>query len=131
MNRNEATRRNKPEGILVLFAIVCGNASFGQHAQRLTTSHEEPIKRLYVDSFEGKTSAAQLRERLIARLRSDRKWQIVDRPEEADAVVHGNGETWVKGYISMNPRSKSLHQPAYGGCWRSGTKAGRRCGPTL
>ena len=39
-------------------------------------------------------------------------------PRDADAIVSGDGETWIKGYRSLNPRSGRLPangEPQYAG----------------
>jgi phosphate ABC transporter phosphate-binding protein len=75
-----------------------------------------PIKTLCVDNFRGKLGAADLRAKVIDRIHALGKFQIVDQPASADAVLHGTGELWVRGYVSTAPRSPgSLHEPIYGG----------------
>ena len=52
----------------------------------------------------------------MERLRGDRHWQVVESPNEADAIVDGTGEIWIKGYVSNNPRlNTGWRQPVYGG----------------
>jgi hypothetical protein len=49
-------------------------------------------------------------------LRKVRGLEVVATPEEADAVMSGNGELWVKGYYSTSPRPSPYGQNAiYGG----------------
>jgi hypothetical protein len=74
------------------------------------------IKKVYVDSLGDKKGANELRAALIARLRKSHEIQIVASPNEADAVITGSAELWVKGYYSTNPRpSKYNEMPIYGG----------------
>jgi phosphate ABC transporter phosphate-binding protein len=78
------------------------------------TSPSESITRLYLNSFEGKIGAVQLREKVLARLRADHSWEVVDNPSEADAFLNGSGEMWLQGYVVVNARSKT-RQAVYGG----------------
>lgn len=81
------------------------------HAQSST-----PARKIFVASFQGKSGTADLRDKVIARLRSSHEVSVVGTEAEADAVVHGSGETWIKGYVSVSPAPKaSVRQPVYGG----------------
>lgn len=102
--------------ILTFLAMLIVGSLPGRSVQASEPMHSEPIKRLYVDSFEGKFGSAELRQRVIARLNADHTWQLVDKPTEADAVVRGSGEIWVKGHFSNSPHAKSsTREPVYGG----------------
>ncbi len=75
------------------------------------------VKRLYVEAFAVKGAPVKLRDDVIAELR---KLSISIAPERsgADAVLTGDGETWIKGYRSLNPRSgrsPSNGTPLYAG----------------
>lgn len=72
-------------------------------------------KKLYVETFSGGNPAAQLRQSLIKRLRKS-KYQIVDAPSDADAIVKGTGQIWIKGYLTTNSRAPATNRQAvYGG----------------
>jgi len=76
------------------------------------------IRTLYIASFGDNNGARSLRESLVRKLRSNPKLSIVDNPGQADAVIGGSGEIWVKGYYSLNPRIRfNTHDahPVYGG----------------
>jgi phosphate ABC transporter phosphate-binding protein len=74
------------------------------------------IKTIFVDAFEHKADSAQLRDKVIARLHASREVRVVATASDADFIVQGTGETWVKGYVSINPRpSSSVRQAVYGG----------------
>jgi phosphate transport system substrate-binding protein len=95
---------------LLLFA-ACGLSLLAQPGQHPT----ESVRRLYVNAFQG-GSSSQLREKLVAHLRADSRWQVVDNPSQADAIVDGSGEIWVKGYVSTSIHpSPSSRAPVYGG----------------
>ena len=75
------------------------------------------IKRVYVEPFPEKAGSVKLREDFIAELRK-LSFSIVPSEAGADVVVAGNGETWIKGYRSLNPRSGRLPsngEPVYAG----------------
>lgn len=74
------------------------------------------VTRVYVGSLGDKQGAADIRDKLRQRLRKSRDIEVVGSPSEADAIVTGTGEIWVKGYISANPkRSSYSHEPVYDG----------------
>ena len=73
-------------------------------------------KKLYVDQFSEGDESAQLRQSLIKRLQKNGRYQVVDTPNDADAVVKGSGEIWIKGYLTINSRAVATNrQPIYGG----------------
>lgn len=54
----------------------------------------------------------------MVQLRKQGSFSIVPSEAEADAVIAGDGETWIKGYRSLNPRSGRLPSngdPVYAG----------------
>lgn len=111
-----ATRAAAWVGLAIVLACCRNFPAFGQSAPHPASSHPQSVNRLFVDPFQGKLGSAQLRDKVIARLRTDRNWQIVDSRNEADRIVDGNGELWIKGYVSNNPHaSASWRQPVYGG----------------
>ena len=76
-------------------------------------------KRLYVEPFTTRTGAQELRDNLIAELRKLRSFSLVSDEANADLVLDGGGEIWIKGYRSFSPRSHmkmpSNGTPLYGG----------------
>lgn len=76
------------------------------------------IKHIYVEAFPSKTGSEKLRQDLIAQLRKLGSPSVVASESDADAIVTGDGETWIKGYRSLNPRSGRLPsngEPVYAG----------------
>lgn len=76
------------------------------------------IKTLYVEPFAMKTGAEKLRADVIAQLRKLGSISLVSGPSNADATLSGDGEIWIKGYQSLNPRSGRLPSdgtPIYAG----------------
>jgi hypothetical protein len=76
------------------------------------------VKRIYVEMFPAKTGSGKLREDLMAELRRLGSPSIAASESDADAILAGDGETWIKGYRSLNPRSGRLPSngdPVYAG----------------
>jgi hypothetical protein len=78
------------------------------------------IKRIFGERFPAKTGSEKLREDLVAELRRLGSLSIVasEAEAEADAIIAGAGNTWIKGYRSLNPRSGRLPsngEPEYAG----------------
>ena len=70
------------------------------------------VKRLYVEPFTLKNGGVKLREDLILELRKLPRVSVVTDRSSADAILAGEGEIWIKGYRSLNPRSG--RQPSNG-----------------
>lgn len=67
---------------------------------------------LYVENFSGGPAAAQLRDSIMRHLERSRRFRLVSSAADADAVLHGTGEVWVRGHISINPRTPSSDRRA-------------------
>ena len=94
-------------------ALACCYALSAQQ-----TFHLDGIKRIYVEPFTVKKGSDKLRDDVVAQLRKLNAITIVSRPSDADATLGGDGEIWVKGYRSLNPRSGRLPSdgtPVYSG----------------
>lgn len=108
-----ATRLVGRTTIILLLHFFFLAFTFGQNPSKPLP---ESTKRVFIDAFEGKLGSAQLRDKVATRLRSDRNWQVVASPSEADAIVDGGGAIWVKGYVSNSPHaSASWREPVYSG----------------
>src|SRR5262249_20102003 len=97
---------------LVCWVAAAGLSLGGQQSAPLSS-----VKRIYVEAFANKDGAEQLRADVIAQLRRS-NIAIAHERSGADAILEGSGETWVKGYRSLNPRSgrsPSNGTPVYGG----------------
>ena len=67
------------------------------------------IKNVYVDSFGDKPGSMDLRGKIISELAKSGRFHLVESASEADAVLAGSGEVWVKSYYSLNPRNRSVN----------------------
>ncbi len=76
------------------------------------------VKRLYVEPFTTKAGVEKLRDDVIAELRKQNSITVVADESNADVILGGGGEIWVRGYRSLNPRSGRLPSdgtPVYDG----------------
>lgn len=87
---------------MLLFAL-CLVASGATGAQSTGASAGE---RLYIEPFATKAGAEKLRDNLIAQLRKTSPVAIVNDQSEADLILAGGGEIWIRGYRSFSPRSE-------------------------
>src|SRR5271166_819787 len=91
---------------LVLSAITL----HGQTARDLSQ-----VKKVFVSSWSG-NGAAELQDSLVRQLRKSGKFEVVASLAQADAVIKGSGQIWVKGHIATSPRSPAANRQAvYGG----------------
>jgi hypothetical protein len=77
-----------------------------------------PAERIYVDSFGDKPGAKMLREEIVKLLSKSRGVGVAADRSQADYILSGSGETYIRGYIGTNPRVRYLNsdaQPVYGG----------------
>ena len=97
----------------VLLCLLGNHPVWSQSAEPL-----DHVNRVFVDSFGAKAEEQQVRQAVIDELRRRAKPSVVDSSAQADAVLTGSGEIWVKGYFSLNPRARSVGEdahPVYGG----------------
>ena len=82
-----------------------------------TSPQAQPkVKRVYVEAFPVNPGSALLQQDVLEQLKASHHLEVVHDASEADFVVQGNGETWIKGYVSNNARNpSSARQPVVGG----------------
>jgi len=76
------------------------------------------VKRIFIDGFGDKPELREVKKDLAAELRKTELFGIADSPTDADATLTGHGDTWLKGYYSLNPRagtSPANGEAVYGG----------------
>jgi hypothetical protein len=103
----------KFEVFAMVSALLIPHYGFSQDA-----THLGSVSRLFVASFGEKPGTSTLRGNVAALLAKSHAVTVVKKPEEADAVLMGTGEVWVKGHYSLNPRQREVtadSQPIYGG----------------
>src|SRR5579871_6693131 len=87
-------------------------------ASQATSTRSTDIKRLYVEPFTTQTGSEKLRDDVISELGKLKSISLVPSESQADQILGGGGEIWVKGYRSLNPRSgrtPSAGTAVYGG----------------
>jgi hypothetical protein len=88
--------------ILTTTEVLYSTALGGVRAQTAETLPQ--VKKVYVTSLGGKQGAAELRDKLILRLKKCPGIEVVGSSSEADAILIGTGETWQIGYINTSPK---------------------------
>jgi phosphate transport system substrate-binding protein len=83
---------------LVAFCMVLGSALAWQ------TLPATRIRQIYVEPFATKGGSEKFREDVIAELRKKASVSIAANEADADAILAGGGEVWIKGYRSHNPQ---------------------------
>jgi phosphate transport system substrate-binding protein len=76
------------------------------------------IRRLYLEPFTTKAESEKLRADVASELRKLASILVVPSEANADLILGGGGEIWVRGYRSLNPRSErspSNGTPVYDG----------------
>ena len=73
------------------------------------------IRTIQVESVGNGHSAQALRQRIIERLKKGGLLEIVDAPSSADVILRGSSSIWATGTVSLDPRSKSVHETNYAG----------------
>jgi hypothetical protein len=74
--------------------------------------------RIFVEPFPDKPGGAALREAVVSLLSKEQGLAVVTDAAQADFIVSGSGETYVRGYVGTNPRVHYLNRdakPIYGG----------------
>jgi hypothetical protein len=94
---------------LLVFALFAS----GQQGNSLRS-----VKRIFIDGLGDKPELREVKKDLASELRRSEIFGVADSADQADATLTGRGNTWLKGYYSLNPRagtSPANGQPVYGG----------------
>lgn len=76
------------------------------------------LDHLYIESFGNKLDADDLKKELIRELRRAKEIDVMHSPAGANAVLTGDAEIYIRGYISLYARAGTSPQngnPIYGG----------------
>ena len=98
---------------VLLLAIVLFVAPLFGQADSLRS-----VKRIFIEGLGDKPGLQQVKKDLATELRRSDIFSVADSADQADATLTGHGDTWLKGYYSLNPRagtSPANGQPVYGG----------------
>ena len=89
--------------VLAALTIVGSVAMQGQ-----TAATPGQVRKIYVETFSGNRGAGEIRDEVIDRPKHHSDLTVVDCASQADAVLKGNGEIWISGYIAgNNPRAQA------------------------
>lgn len=92
----------------LLLLIVIG-FPIGGRAQRVESLSQ--VKTVYVEAFSGGVESARLHDSFVRHLARSR-FKLVQSPKDADAIVSGNGQIWIRGFIAINPRTPTTDRQA-------------------
>jgi phosphate transport system substrate-binding protein len=73
------------------------------------------VKRVALDWPATERNSADLRDRVVRKLKANKSVEIVAQAVQADAVLHGTATIWVSGYAASSPRSKNAQRAMYKG----------------
>jgi hypothetical protein len=68
-------------------------------------AEQAAARRIYVGNLGGRPEAEQIRKALIGQARKLRNFEVVDSPAQADAILDGDPEVYVSGYVSLYVRA--------------------------
>jgi phosphate transport system substrate-binding protein len=85
----------------VWFVLLSGCALHAQTAHTLKEVH-----RIYVGSLGSASGAEELHNEVTRYLKRSKVFEIVNSAPEADAVLEGQGEIWIRGYRALSPRAR-------------------------
>lgn len=98
-----------PFRLTVRFAFCC--AVLGSALAR-QTAPANPIRRIYVEPFATEAGSRQFQEDVVSELRKVSSISLAGDEADADAILGGGGQIWIKGYRSHNPQLRK--EPANG-----------------
>jgi hypothetical protein len=76
------------------------------------------VKRVFIEGLGDKPELREIKKELASELRRSNIFGLAGSADQADATLTGRGDTWLKGYYSLNPRagtSPGSGLPMYGG----------------
>jgi phosphate ABC transporter phosphate-binding protein len=99
------------QAVVIIGAIVWTGNAHGHGS-----SHLLQIKSIYVEPFTGIKGADLLHASVVKRLEKSGEFQVASDQANADAVLHGFGTLWIRGYNAINVRNPSGNSvPVYTG----------------
>jgi hypothetical protein len=101
-----ATQINGLRRLVIVVLLTC------------TSLYAATVTRVFVATFGEKSGAANLREEVVRLLGKQEGVAIVNSEPDADLVLTGAAQTYIKGYLGTNPRVRYLNsdaRPVYGG----------------
>jgi phosphate transport system substrate-binding protein len=88
--------------MITCFAFCC--SIFGSALAWQTSPADHSTRRIYVEPFVTKQGSEKFREDVVAGLRKLNSVSLARDESNADVILGGGGEVWIKGYRSHNPQ---------------------------
>ena len=76
------------------------------------------VRRVYVGSLGDKPNAREIQKALIEQIRKTKEFEAADSAAQADAVLDGDADIYIRGYFSLYARAGTAPangKPVYGG----------------
>jgi len=70
------------------------------------------VRNIFVGDFGDKPGATQVKRALMESVRKTHPLHLVSSADQADAILSGEGEVWVKGYAASNMRVRYVTHDA-------------------
>ena len=103
---------------VVLLFVIAGVPVWPQTPKVTTTLSLSSVHRVYVGDFGNSLEAHGVRQGLEEQIKKSNDFQLANSPSQADAVLTGNSEIYIRGYFSLYARagtSPANGKPLYGG----------------
>jgi phosphate transport system substrate-binding protein len=114
--KSRPSPRSLLQSVAILFVLsLVAFSILATPAQAQTPNPLSQIHKIYIDTTAAKPEPNEMRKHLINSLRNEHSLEVVPDPLHADAILAITSEIWVKGYVSVNPRSPGSKFPVYGG----------------
>jgi phosphate ABC transporter phosphate-binding protein len=97
--------------VVWMVLVAAAGPLYAQSARDLSQ-----VNKVFVSPIHGTIGADALYQSLIKQLRKSAKFEVVETPSLADAIINPSGQIWVKGYVATNTRSPEANpQTIYAG----------------
>jgi phosphate ABC transporter phosphate-binding protein len=107
LSRSPIDRKYQATRWLLLLIVI--GFPIGVRAQRVESLSQ--AKTVYVEAFRGGVESARLHDSFVRHLAGSR-FKLVQSPKDADAIITGNGQIWIRGFIAINPRTPTTDRQA-------------------
>jgi hypothetical protein len=87
--------------------LICLSSVFFSDGSQTVTKLKD-VRSVFIGSFGDKPGAEALRGQVVSEIEKSHKLRVAKDVAQADAVLGGKGEVWVKEHYSLNPRSRSI-----------------------
>src|SRR6266481_388321 len=88
-----------------IVAVLYVAASLGLLCAQDAVQHLQDVKKIYVGSFGDGPGSELIRSKLISRLVKSNRVEVVEVPDQADAILTGVGELSARAYYNASATS--------------------------